>query len=86
MVYRVDHATTTLLNILYKYLDGKKKKHAMLLFADFSSGFKAIQTHLVVRKLVSSFNLDLGIVKWVLDFFLTLRPLSVSVNGVLSQK
>jgi len=58
----------------------------MLLFADFSSGFKAIQTHFVVRKLVSSFNLDLGIVKWVLDFFLTLRPLSVSVNGVLSQK
>jgi len=34
---------------------------------------------------VSSFYLDPGIVKWVLDF-LTFRPQSVSINGVLTQK
>ncbi len=80
----VDDATITLFNYLYKHLEGIKT-HARLLFLDFSSAFNTIQPHILVNKLLSDFNLDAGLVKWVLDF-LTCRPQVVRANDVFSQK
>ncbi len=80
----VEDATITLFNYLYKHLEGTKT-HARLLFADFSSAFNTIQPHILANTLLSTFNLDVGMVKWVLDF-LTCRPQAVKANGALSQK
>ena len=55
------------------------------LFVDFSSAFNTIQPHILARKLLSTFNLDAGMVKWILDF-LTCRPQAVRANGALSKK
>ena len=78
----VSDATITILNLLLKHLEGKKK-HARLLFVDFSSAFNTIQPHILVEKLVNNFGLDSGITGWVLDF-LTNRTQRVRVNGKLS--
>ena len=80
----VEDATTTLFNFVYKHLEGKKT-HVRLLFADFSSAFNTIQPLILYHKLVTLFSLDLGMVKWLIDFLIG-RPQSVRVNSVLSQK
>ena len=79
----VDDAT--LFNNLYKHLEGKKKTHLRLLFVDFSSAFNIIQPHILASKLLSTFNIDAVMVKWVLDF-LTCKPQAVRANGALTQK
>ena len=58
---RVEDATTTLFHFLYKHLEGTKT-HARLLFADFSSAFNTNQPPILCQKLVSFFNLDVGMV------------------------
>ena len=78
----VSDATITLLNLLLEHLN-VSKKHARLLFVDFSSAFNTIQPHILVEKLVNNFGLDSGIIGWVLDF-LTNRTQRVRVNGTLS--
>ena len=78
----VSDATITLLNLLFEHLN-VSKKHARLLFVDFSSAFNTIQPHILVEKLVNNFGLDTGIIGWVLDF-LTNRTQRVRVNGILS--
>ena len=78
----VQDATTTLLNLVHKHLEGKKT-HARLLFVDFSSAFNTIQPHVLVEKLISTFNLDPCLVGWILDF-LTNRSQCVRVNNTLS--
>ena len=45
----VSDATITLLNLLFKHLE-VSKKHARLLFVDFSSAFNTIQQHILVEK------------------------------------
>lgn len=80
----VDDATITLFNYLYKLLEGTKT-HARLLFVHFSSPFNTIQPHILAKKLLSTFNHDAGLVKWILDF-LTCRPQAVRANGALSEK
>ena len=63
----VQDATVTLLNLLFKHLEGSKN-HARLLFIDFSSAFNTIQPHVLVEKLINNFGLDLCLVGWILDF------------------
>ena len=46
---RVQDASSTLLNLLHKHLEGSKK-HARLLIVDFSSAFNTIQPHFLVDK------------------------------------
>lgn len=54
---RVDDATTTLFNYLYKYLEGTKT-NVRLSFVDFSAAFDTIQPHCILAsKLLSTFNL-----------------------------
>jgi len=80
----VDDATTILLNLLFKHLEGSKT-HARILFVDFSSAFNTIQPHILVDKLLKNFDLDFNIVGWILDF-LTDRTQKVRVNGCLSEE
>ena len=77
-------ATITLLDLVCKHLD-INKKHARLLFVDFSSAFNTIQPHLLVQVLTDYFHLDPSMVGWVLDF-LTNRVQRVRVNGSLSSE
>lgn len=81
----VQDATLTLLNLVFKHLDGHKN-HARLLFVDFSSAFNTLQPHLLVQKLIDEFELDkeIDILGWTLDF-LTNRSQRVRVNGHLSE-
>ena len=78
----VQDATATLLNLVLKHLE-TNKRHARLLFIDFSSAFNTIQPHILVDKLLVSFNLDPCLVGWILDF-LTNRLQQVRVNGSMS--
>ncbi len=78
----VEDATCTLLNRILKHLEGKNN-YVRLLFIDFSSAFNCVQPHILAKKLVENFNLDLNIVCWLVDF-LTSRSQRVRVNGVSS--
>lgn len=78
----VDDATCTLLNMILGHLEGKKS-HARLLFIDFSSAFNCVQPHILAKKLIDTFQLDLYIVCWLVDFLIN-RSQRVRVNGVLS--
>lgn len=61
----VEDATCTLLNLILKHLEGKNN-YVHLLFIDFSN---CVQPHILAKKLVENFNLDLNIVCWLVDFF-----------------
>ena len=52
----VEDAKLFILNCLYRHLD-KPQAHARLLFADFSSAFNLMQPHLLLKRLISDFNL-----------------------------
>ena len=78
----VEDATLTLLNLIYKHIEGSKT-HARVLFVDFSSAFNTIQPHILTSKLLSHFNIHPKVVGWVLDF-LTGRSQHVRVNGTFS--
>ena len=80
----VEDAQITLLNLLYKHLEGPGT-HARLLFMDFSSAFNSIQPHVLARKLLNHFSLDVNFVAWIVDF-LTCRSQKVRVNGFLSEQ
>ncbi len=60
-----------------------KNNYVRLLFIDFSSAFNCVQPHILAKKLVENFNLDLNIVCWLVHF-LTSRSQRVRVNGVFS--
>ena len=78
----VEDATLTLLNLIYKHIEGSKT-HARVLFVDFSSAFNTIQPHILTSKLLSHFNIHPKVVGWVLDF-LTGRSQHVRVNDTFS--
>lgn len=78
----VEDATGTLLNLVFKHLEGAKSL-VRLLFVDFSSAFNCIQPHVLAGKLRNCFNIDPGLVSWLMDF-LTNRSQRVRVNGTLS--
>lgn len=78
----VEDATGTLLNLVFKHLEGAKSL-VRLLFVDFSSAFNCIQPHVLASKLLNCFNIDPGLVSWLMDF-LTNRSQRVRVNGTLS--
>lgn len=80
----VQDATATLLNLLFKHLEGSKN-HARLLFIDFSSAFNTIQPHVLEEKLTNAFGLDPCLVGWIFDF-LTNRSQCVRVNATLSSR
>lgn len=63
----VEDATATLLNLVFKHLEGSKT-FARLLFVDFSSAFNTIQPHILIDKLVNQFSLDFNVAGWILDF------------------
>lgn len=56
------------LNTLYKLLE-KPTAHVGLLFADFSSTFNTVQTHLLAETLISDFHPSHQATLWILDFF-----------------
>lgn len=80
----VEDAKITLLDLLYRHLEGPGT-HARLLFLDFSSAFNTIQPHVLVSKLLSEFNIESNLVSWIMDF-LTNRTQRVKVNGCLSER
>ena len=80
----VEDATLTLINLLFKHLEGSGC-HAWLIFIDFSSAFNTIQTHILTQRLLEPFKLSKNLVGWILNF-LTNRTQRVRVNGVLSDK
>lgn len=80
----VEDATLTLLNLLFKHLEGSGC-HAQLLFIDFSSAFNTIQPHILTQRLLEHFNLSNNLVGWILNF-LTNRTQRVKVNLFLSDK
>ncbi len=80
----VEDATVTLMNLLFKHLEGKGT-HARLLFLDFSSAFNTIQPHIFTERLLEQFDLSYNLVGWILDF-LTNRTQRVRVNGTLSDQ
>lgn len=73
-------ASITLLDLLFKHLEGSKA-HAKLLFVDFSSAFNTIQPHLLVDRLLNNFAVDSSLAGWILDF---LSNRSQRVNGCMS--
>ena len=75
----VQDATVTVLDLILKHLEGNKK-HARLLFMDFSSAFNTIQPLLLVEKLLHQFELDANLVGWILDFLTNISQ-RVRVNG-----
>lgn len=79
----VDDAILTLLNLLFKHLEGNKN-HARLTFIDFSSAFNTIQPHILAMRLIEHYQLDQNLVGWILDF-LTDRTQRVKVNGIVSE-
>ena len=78
----VEDAVNTLLSLVLGHLEGAQN-FARLLFIDFSSAFNCIQPHILADHLTNSYNLDRGLVSWIVDF-LTDRPQRVKVNGFLS--
>ncbi len=75
----VEDATLILLNFIYKHVD-IGKRHARLLFIDFSSAFNTSQPIILAERLLSEFDVPKGLVAWILDF-LTRRSQIVRVNG-----
>jgi len=80
----VEDATLTLLNYIHKHVD-IGKRHARLLFIDFSSAFNTIRPNLLAERLLSEFNVPKCLVAWILDF-LTRRSQIVRVNGEYSRE
>ena len=80
----VEDATVTLLNLLFKHLEGKGTL-ARLLFIDFSSAFNTIQPHVLALRLLEHFNISNNLVGWILNF-LTDRTQKVRVNGTVSDQ
>ena len=80
----MEDATLTLINLLFKLLEGSGC-HARLLFIDFSYAFNTIQLHILTQRLLEHFNLSKNLVGWILNF-LTNRTQRGRVNGVLSDK
>jgi len=75
----VEDVTATLLNWVFKQLEGNKN-HAKFLFAEFSSAFNTIQPHILIDKLLNIVHFDFNT---ILDF-LTSRTQRVRVNGCRS--
>ena len=49
--------------------EGRKTQNSPgTLFGDFSSVFNTIQLHVLARTLLIYFNLDVNIVRWIVDF------------------
>ena len=63
----VDDAILTLLNMVYRHLEGATS-HVRVLFVDFSSAFNTIQPYILAQRLIQDFSLDGGLVLWLLDF------------------
>ncbi len=78
----VEDAKLIILNCLYKHFK-KPQAHARLTCADFSSAVNTMQPHLLLKRLISVFNLPHQVVLWLFDF-LTNREQRVSVSGCLS--
>ena len=64
----VEDATATLLNMIFKHLEGKDT-HARLLFIDCTSAFNSIQPHVLMARLEEEFNLSKNLLGWILDLF-----------------
>ena len=54
MTYMQGDSAKHILNTLYRHLEGPQT-HARILFADFSSAFNTIQTHILANKLCVMF-------------------------------
>lgn len=65
------------------HLEGTKT-HVRHLFIDFSSAFNTILPLILANKLLSLFNLDVGIVRWIVDY-IYVGP-RIRVNDALSQQ
>lgn len=70
------------LNNIHKHL-GLDNNSAKLLFADLSSAFNTLQSHILAQKLSSHFHLNDQFILWIIDF-LTNRAQRVLVNNTFS--
>lgn len=78
---RVDDAALTLLNLIFKHLEGPGT-HAHLLFLNFSLAFNTIQPHILANKLLSNFNFQVQCYKYlgtITDNKLTLNDNTVAI-------
>ena len=62
----MEDAVPTLLNGIYKHLE-TPASHVRILFADFSSAFNTIQSHMLLEKL-TQMGVNLILVQWIQDF------------------
>ena len=79
----MDDAKLFILNTLYRHLEGPQT-NVSFLFADFSSAFNTIQSHILANKLVSQFSLDNHLALWIIDFLIN-RSQRDFVNGCFSE-
>ena len=79
----IGDAKLFILDEVYKHLE-KLKSHARILFADFSSDFNKVQSHILIDHLASYFKLPDQLWVLLLDF-LTNRIQQVLVNGCMSR-
>lgn len=80
----VEDAILTLLLLLHTHLE-KPNTHAKILFLDFSSAFNTMQPKILADILANEFDLNTGIIYWILDF-LTSRVQRVSVGPALFEE
>lgn len=77
----VEEAIFVFLDNIYKNID-TPRNYCRILFADFSSAFNTIQSHIMVSKLINM-NINKNIIAWILEF-LTNRRQYVKLIGVKS--
>ncbi|KAF7645229.1 hypothetical protein LDENG_00208060, partial [Lucifuga dentata] len=75
----VDDAKLFLTDCVHKHLE-QAGSYVRLLFVDFSSAFNTMQPHILVERLISSFQFDHHLIRWIISFF-TNRTQTVIVNG-----
>lgn len=64
----VEDTTGTLLNLILDPLDGAN--HLVQLCINFSLAFNSIQRHILADQLTTIHNIDLGLMCWVVDYFI----------------
>jgi hypothetical protein len=78
-----EDATLTLTNLIAKHLQ-QPKAYVRILFIDFSSAFKTMQTHILLQRLLN-LSVNGGIILWIKDF-LSDRPQRVLMKGFFSNE
>lgn len=79
-----EDANVTILNLLFKHLEGKAYQ-ARILFVDFSSSLDTVQPHMLARHILEQFGLSNNLVGQIL-YFLSDRTQRVKENGEIFEQ